>query len=43
MLMDPYQSTEIINNIDNIESLLLVSKDGKIIPVKSNGWDLITK
>ena len=43
MLMDPYQSTEIINNIDNIESLLLISKDGKIIPVKSNGWDLITK
>jgi len=29
--------------MDNIESLLLVSKDGKIIPVKSSGWDLITK
>ena len=43
MLMDPYQSTEIINNIDNIESLLLISKDGQIIPVKSNGWDLITR
>ena len=43
MLMDPYQSTEIINNIENLESLLLVSKDGNIIPVKSNGWDLITK
>jgi len=43
MLMDPDQSIDIINNIENLESLILVSKDERIVPIKSNGWDLITK
>jgi len=43
MLMDPDQSIDIINNIENLESLILVSKDERIVSIKSNGWDLITK
>ena len=43
MLMDPMEAIEIINNIVDIEVLILTSINDEIIPIKSNGWDLITK
>ena len=43
MLMDPMEAIEIINNIVDIEVLILTAINDEIIPIKSNGWDLITK
>ena len=43
MLMDPKEAIEIINNIVDIEVLILTAINDEIIPIKSNGWDLITK
>ena len=43
MLMDPKQATKIINNIPDIEVLILTGIDDQITPIKSNGWDLITR
>ena len=43
MLMDPMEAIEIINNIVDIEVLILTAINNEIIPIKSNGWDLITK
>ena len=43
MLMDPMEAIEIINNIADIEVLILTAINDEIIPIKSNGWDLITK
>ena len=41
--MNSIDALEIINKIDGIEILLLTSENDKIIPIKSKGWDLITK
>ena len=43
MLMDPKEATKIINNIPDIEVLILTGIDDQITPIKSNGWDLITR
>ena len=43
MLMNPKKAIEIINNIADIEVLILTSIDDQIIPIKSDGWDLITR
>ena len=43
MLMDPKEATKIINNIPDIEVLILTGIDDKITPIKSDGWDLITR
>ena len=43
MLMDPIEATKIINNIADIEVLILTAIDDQIIPIKSDGWDLITR
>ena len=43
MLMDPMEAIEIINNIVDIEVLILTAINNEIIPIKSNGWDLITE
>lgn len=43
MVMNSIDALEIINKIDGIEILLLTSENDKIIPIKSKGWDLITK
>ena len=43
MLMNPKKAIEIINNIADIEVLILTSIDDQIIPIKSDGWDLITQ
>ena len=43
MLMDPMEAIEIINNIVDVEVLILTAINDEIIPIKSNGWDLITK
>ena len=43
MLMDPKQATKIINNIPDIEVLILTGIDDQITPIKSDGWDLITR
>jgi len=43
MLMDPIEATKIINNIADIEVLILTATDDQITPIKSDGWDLITR
>lgn len=43
MLMDPIEATKIINNIADIEVLILTAIDDQITPIKSDGWDLITR
>tara|TARA_Y100000996_G_scaffold381731_1_gene336414 strand:- start:1051 stop:2049 length:999 start_codon:yes stop_codon:yes gene_type:complete len=43
MLMDPKEATKIINNIPDIEVLILTGIDDQITPIKSDGWDLITR
>ena len=43
MLMDPIEAAKIINNIADIEVLILTAIDDQIIPIKSDGWDLITR
>ena len=43
MLMDPTEALEIINTISDIEVLILTATNDQIIPIKSNGWDSITK
>ena len=43
MLMDPIEATKIINNIADIEVLILTAIDDQIKPIKSDGWDLITR
>ena len=43
MLMNPKKAIEIIDNIADIEALILTSIDDQIIPIKSDGWDLITR
>ena len=43
MLMDPIEATKIINNIENTEVLILTAVNDQIIPIKSEGWDLITR
>ena len=43
MLMDPIEATKIINNIEDTEVLILTAVDDQIIPIKSEGWDLITR
>ena len=43
MIMDPIEATKIINNIAEIEVLILTAIDDQIIPIKSDGWDLITR
>ncbi len=43
MLMDPIEATKIINNIADIEVLILTAIDNQITPIKSDGWDLITR
>ena len=43
MLMDPIEATKIINNIEDTEVLILTAVNDQIIPIKSEGWDLITR
>ena len=43
MLMDPIEAAKIINNIADIEVLILTAIDDQITPIKSDGWDLITR
>ncbi|MFL2633390.1 MAG: FAD:protein FMN transferase [Candidatus Marisimplicoccus sp.] len=43
MLMDPIEATKIINNIADLEVLILTAIDDQITPIKSDGWDLITR
>ena len=43
MLMDPKEATKIINNIPDIEVLILTGIDDQITPIKSDGWDSITR
>ena len=43
MLMDPKEAIKIINNIPDIEVLILTGIDDQITPIKSDGWDLITR
>jgi len=43
MLMDPLEAIEIIKNIPETEVLILTAIDDQIIPIKSEGWDLITR
>ena len=43
MLMDPKEATKIINNIPDIEVLILTGIDDQITPIKSDGWELITR
>ncbi len=43
MLMDPKEATKIINNIPDLEVLILTGIDDQITPIKSDGWDLITR
>ena len=43
MLMDPVEALEIINTISDIEVLILTATNDQIIPIKSNGWDSITR
>ena len=43
MLMDPIEALEIINTISDIEVLILTATNDQIIPIKSNGWDSITR
>ena len=43
MLMDPIEATKIINNIEDTEVLILTAVNDEIIPIKSEGWDLITR
>ncbi len=43
MVMNPSNAIDIINKIDGIEILLLISENDKIFPLKSNGWDLVTQ
>ena len=43
MLMDPIEATKIINNIVDLEVLILTAIDDQITPIKSDGWDLITR
>ena len=43
MLMDPKEAKKIINNIPDIEALILTGIDDQITPIKSDGWDLITR
>ena len=43
MLMDPIEATKIINNIADIEVLILTAIDDQITPIKSDGWDVITR
>ena len=43
MLMNPKKAIEIVDNIADIEVLILTSIDDQIIPIKSDGWDLITR
>ena len=42
-LNETKKAIEIINNIADIEVLILTSIDDQIIPIKSDGWDLITR
>jgi hypothetical protein len=41
--MDPIEATKIINNIEDTEVLILTAVNDQIIPIKSEGWDLITR
>ena len=43
MLMDTKKAIEVINNIADTEVLILTAMNDQIIPVKSDGWDLITR
>ncbi len=43
MLMDTTKAIEVINNIADTEVLILTAMNDQIIPVKSDGWDLITR
>jgi thiamine biosynthesis lipoprotein len=43
MLMDPIEATKIINKIEDTEVLILTAVNDQIIPIKSEGWDLITR
>tara|TARA_B100000575_G_scaffold284406_1_gene278404 strand:- start:727 stop:1728 length:1002 start_codon:yes stop_codon:yes gene_type:complete len=43
MLMNPIDALEIIKSIENTEVLILTAENDQIIPIKSNGWDLITR
>ena len=43
MLMDPKEAIEIINFISDIEVLILTAINDQIIPIKSDGWDSVTR
>jgi hypothetical protein len=43
MLLDPIEATKIINKIEDTEVLILTAVNDQIIPIKSEGWDLITR
>ena len=43
MLMDPKEAIEIINFISDTEVLILTAINDQIIPIKSDGWDSITR
>jgi len=43
MVMNPINALELIDKIDGTEILLLTSKNNEIFPIKSKGWDSVTK